>query len=76
MSKAEITEEALKLINKTLVSKNNVKLISVIGSCRTLAQLESCKHWIERIVKSPEERTILYGLAAMRFGQIDCGIDV
>jgi hypothetical protein len=72
----EVTQEAEELIQRAINSPQGIKLLSTIGSCRTLPQLESCKHWIERVVKSPEERTVLYSFVNLRFGQIDCGMDV
>jgi hypothetical protein len=74
--KRETSQELSELIGSTLSDPVNAKIIRVIGSCKTLHQLESVNNWIERIVKSPEERAILYGIINLRFGQIDCNIDI
>lgn len=72
----EKLQEALETLQKAAASPNNAKIVSVIGSCKTLNQLESCKHWIERVVRTPEEKLMLYMLANLQFGRIDCGIDI
>jgi hypothetical protein len=74
--KKETSQELSDLISGTLSDPVNAKIISVIGSCKTLHQLESINNWIERVVKNPEERAVLYGIINLRFGQIDCNIDI
>lgn len=69
-------ETVQETIQRVLTSPVNSKILSVIGSCKTLGQLESCKHWIERIVDSPEDKSVLYMLANVHFGRIDYGIDI
>jgi hypothetical protein len=77
MAKRKGTNQELsELISGMLSDPINAKIIKVIGSCKTLHQLESVNNWIERIVKSPEERAVLYGIINLRFGQIDCNLDI
>jgi hypothetical protein len=76
MNRQEAMQEALEKISQARSNPKTAKIISVIGSCKTTHQLESCKAWFNRIVKDEESRTLLYLTANMRFGQIDCGIDI
>jgi hypothetical protein len=75
-NKKETAQELSDIISGTLTDPINAKIISIIGSCKTLHQLESVNNWIERVVKNREERAVLYGIINLRFGQIDCNIDI
>jgi hypothetical protein len=75
MSQEKI-QEVLETLQKTAASPTNAKIVSVIGSCKTLGQLDSCKEWIDRVVRKPEEKLMLYMMANLQFGRIDCGIDI
>jgi len=76
MNKQEAVQEALKKISEASSNPKTAKIISVIGSCKTTHQLESCKAWFNRIIKDEESRILLYLAAKIRFSQIDCGIDI
>lgn len=76
MAKKESVIEALAEIRKAQNNPINIKIISVIGSCKTTHQLDSCKTWFENVVKDEESKLLLYLMTNLRFGQIDCGIDI
>lgn len=71
MSKPEMVEEILNKLSVKLHSQKGQRILSVIGSCRTNSQLESCKHWVERIVDDRAEKVYYQSMITARFGQID-----
>lgn len=76
MKTQKALQEVVAQISQASNDPKNAKIISVIGSCKTLHQLETCKAWFNQIVKDEESLAILSLAVNMRFGQINCGIDV
>lgn len=69
--KTEMVEEILTNLAVKVQSSKGQRILSVIGSCRTNSQLESCKGWIDRIVADRAERVYYQSMITTRFGQID-----
>ena len=70
-TKPELLEEALVEVTQKALSPKGSKIVSVIGSCNTNNQLESCKHWIERVVSDRSEQVFYQTLITMQFGRIN-----
>ena len=70
-TKPELVEQALLEVTQKALSPRGSKIVSVIGSCFTNNQLESCKHWIYRVVSDRSERVFYETLVTMQFGRIN-----
>ena len=64
-------EKALQQAAEKALSPKGSKILSVIGSCVTNSQLESCKHWINRLAKDSDEFAIYSFVITMQFGRIN-----
>ncbi len=70
-TKPEMVEEILNKLAVRLHSKKGQRILSAIGSCVTKSQLESCKHWVDRIVDDRAEKVYYQSMITARFGQVD-----